>query len=103
MRLLILVLVLGLTGWTMTRVIRDRATQSPALRRHFFIRGGIALVLGLVIARWLPRRVPETQGSPATMVILLVIWVIGGGLAFVGVATIVGALLARPSTDGPTQ
>jgi MFS family permease len=99
-RFFILVVVFGLVGWTMARTIRDRACRSPALRRRLLIRACIALILGLVIALWLPGRVPETPGSPATIVALLVLWVIGGGLVFVGVATIVGALLARPPADG---
>lgn len=67
------------------------------------IRACIALGLGLVIALWLPGRVPETPGSPATIVALLVLWIIGGGLAFVGVTTILGALLARPLADSPPK
>jgi hypothetical protein len=101
-RFVILLVVFGLVGWTMARSIRDRASQSPALRRRLLLRACIALILGLVIAAWLPGRVPETPGSPGTIVILLVLWVIGGGLAFVGVTMILGVLLARrPADDSP--
>jgi hypothetical protein len=100
-RFVILVVVFGLVGWSMARSIRNRASRDPGLRHRLLIRGCIALVLGLVIALSLPGRVPETPGSPGTIVILLVLWVIGGGLALVGITTIVGALLARPSADGP--
>jgi hypothetical protein len=100
-RFLILLVVFSLVGWTMARSIRDRARQSPVLRARLLIRGCIALVLGLVAALWLPGHVPQTQGPPATIVILLLLWMIGGGLAFVGVTTIVGALLARPPAGDP--
>ena len=55
------------------------------------VGGCLCLVLGLVIALWLPGRVPETQGSPATLVAILVLWVLGGGLAYVGIIAVVGA------------
>ena len=103
MRFVILVVVFGLVGWTMARTIRDRASRSPALQRRLLIRGCIALVLGLVIGLWLPGRVPETPGSPGTIVALLVLWVIGGGLALLGVTTILGALLARSPADVPPR
>ena len=99
MRTLFLLAVFGLVGWTMVRRIRDRASRSPAVKNRMLIRGCLFLALGLVIALWLPKRVPETQGSPATLVALLVLWVFGGGLAYVGVVAILGALLARPPAD----
>ena len=88
MRFVILAIVFGLVGWTMARSIRDRVSRSPA-RRHLLIRASVALILGLVVALWLPRRVPQTQGSPA--------------LILVGVTTIIGALLARNPADGPPE
>lgn len=103
MRFVILLVVFGLVGWTMARTIRDRASRSPALQRRLLIRGCITLVLGVIVALWLPRRVPETPGSPGTIVAMLVLWVIGGGLTFVGLTTIVGALLARPPADSPPK
>jgi hypothetical protein len=102
-RFVILVVVFGLVGWTMARTIRDRASRSPALRRRLLIRGCITLVLGPIAALWLPRRVPETPGSPGTIVAMLVLWVIGGGLTFVGLTTVAGALLARPPAGGPPE
>jgi hypothetical protein len=60
-RFFILVVVFGLAGWSMARAIRDRARRSPALRRRLLIRACIALILGLVIALWLPGRVPRRR------------------------------------------
>ena len=103
MRTLLLLAAFGLVGWSMARTIHKRASRSPAMKSRMIIRGCISLVLGLVIALWLPGRVPETPGSPATMVAMLVLWVLGGGLAYVGIIAIVGALFARPGADDPTK
>ena len=81
MRSLLLLAVFGLVGWTMARTIRIRASRSPAVKNRMLIGGCLSLALGLVIALWLPGRVPETQGSPATL----------------------GALFARPPADDPTK
>jgi MFS family permease len=86
----------------MARTIRNRASQSPAMKKRMLIGGCLSLALGLVLALWLPRRVPETQGSPAMLVAILLLWVVGGGLAYVGVVAILGALFARPPADDPT-
>jgi hypothetical protein len=98
-RFVILVVVFGLVGWSMARTVRDRARQYPALRPRLLTSACIALVLGLIIGLWLPGRVPETQGSPATIVAMLLLWIIGGGLVLVGVTTLVGVLLARPDAS----
>ena len=103
MRTLFLLVIFGLVGWTMVRTIRNRASRSPAMKSRMLIGGCLSLVFGLVIALWLPGRVPETQGSPATLVAILLLWVVGGGLAYVGVVTLLGALFARPPADDPTK
>ena len=100
-RFVILLVVFGLVGWSMARTVRDRVRRSPGLRRHLLTRAAIALILGPIIGLWLPGRVPETPGSPGTMVAMLVLWIIGGGLVLVGVTTMLGLLLARPSAGGP--
>ena len=103
MRFLFLLAVFGFVGWTMARTIRNRASQSPVMKKRMLIGGCLSLALGLVLALWLPRRVPETQGSPAMLVAILLLWVVGGGLAYVGVVAILGALLARPPAGDPTE
>ena len=103
MRTLFLLAVFVLVGWTMVRTTRNRASRSLAVKNRMLIGGCLSLALGLVIALWLPRRVPETQGSPATLVAILLLWVVGGGLAYVGVVALLGALFARPPADDPTK
>lgn len=53
---------------------------------------------GAVMAFWLPHRVPETSGSPAGLVLILLLWIIGGGLIFLGVMSLLGAALASSSS-----
>jgi ABC-type branched-subunit amino acid transport system permease subunit len=75
---------------------RERARQSPQLRSRHMLSGAIAAVLGAVMAFWLPHRVPETSGSPASLVLILLLWILGGGLLFLGVASLLGAAMASP-------
>jgi len=44
----------------------------------------VALALGLVLALWVPIRIPETTGSPASLVSISLLWLVGGCLAFLG-------------------
>ena len=103
MSTLFLLVIFGFVAWAMARTVQKQASGSPAMKRRMLIGGCLFLVFGLVIALWLPGRVPETQGSPATIVALLLLWGLGGGLAFVGVSVLVGALFARPSADDPAK
>ena len=103
MRTLFLLVIFGFVAWTMGRTIRNRASRSPTMKNRMLIGGCVSLVLGLVMALWLPSRVPETPGSPGTIVMLLVLWVFGGGLAYVGLVAIVGALFARPPASDPIE
>jgi hypothetical protein len=80
---------------------RLRARQSPELRRRLLVSGGLAVLAGAVMAFWLPHRVPETSGSPASLVLILLLWIIGGGLLFLGVMSLLGAALAS-SSSGPS-
>lgn len=73
---------------------RERARQSPRLRTRLIVSGMVAAVVGAIMAFALPHRVPETSGSPASLVLILLLWIIGGGLLFLGVASLLGAATA---------
>jgi predicted outer membrane lipoprotein len=76
------------------------ARRSPTARA-WLLGGNLAAVsAGLVAALWLPHRVPDT-GSAATMVAVVLLWIIGGGLALLGAASFLGAITARPRRSGP--
>ena len=98
--------VLALAGlawitWSMFDTARRRAGESPRVRRMLIAGGLLQICAGAVVAFWLPHRVPDTPGSPAALVGMLVFWIIGGLLLFAGVVSLVGAALARrPAAQG---
>jgi len=91
------------TAATVVAVYRAGHTAAGRSRRaRAWLLGGnlAAVVLGLVAALWLPHRVPDT-GSSATLVAIVLLWIVGGGLALVGAASFLGALTAHPEASGP--
>jgi hypothetical protein len=99
MRLLVLLIIVGFTGWMQARPVRQRAGRSPEARKRLLLAGVRLLIVGLVIALWLPRRVPETQGSPGSLVVIVLLWILGGGLAYIGSVLLVGGSLPLPPAD----
>ena len=94
--------LLGLAGLLVIgalafRNARERAGQSARMRKHMMARGAVAAILGALLAFWLPHRVPETSGSPASLVFILLLWIIGGGLLFLGMVSFLGAATTRAS------
>lgn len=63
-------------------------------------KGVAMLFVGAVLALLLPGFVPDTPGSPATLVMLLMLWILGGALALLGLAVALVALLRRDHGDG---
>jgi hypothetical protein len=77
---------------------RERAEASPRSRSQILTRASLGLVIGLVVALWLPYRAPKSMSeSPAGIVLILVEWVIGGGLALAGLVSIAGVVWPRSS------
>jgi hypothetical protein len=55
----------------------------------------VLLALACLIGLVAPHFVPETPGSPGTIVAILVLWIVGASLALVGIAIAAKALFAR--------
>lgn len=88
-------------GWLVFGTSRRRASESPRRRRTLLVGGALMVALGVASAFWLPHRVPDTPGSPAALVAILLLWLIGGSFLFVGIASLIGAALARgPAPQG---
>ncbi len=88
-------------GWVIFGTTRRRAAGSPRRRRGLVAGSLLMIAGGAAVAFWLPHRVPDTPGSPAALVAILLLWLIGGGFVFVGAASLLGAALARgPATEG---
>ena len=57
---------------------RARAAFSAAARLRIITLSAVGLTLGLGLALWLPPRVPETNGSLASLVAVALLWVVAG-------------------------
>jgi hypothetical protein len=78
---------------------RRRAQASAEARRRLIVRSVAGVAVGLVVALWLPRYVPETPGSPGTIVGLMLLWLLGGSMAFLNLVALVGAIRAHPDGE----
>jgi len=92
----LLIAVAGMVAWVVFTSAGALARRSPATRQLVLIANALVAVLGLVVGLWLPTRIPETSGSPANLVAVVLLWMVGGGLAFLGGAAFLGALLSHP-------
>jgi prolipoprotein diacylglyceryltransferase len=88
--------MLALMAFGIFRASRENARASHAMRRRM-IAGSVAMVVvGTLLAFWMPQHIPETPGSPGTLVAIALLWVSGACFAFAGLASVVGAVVARP-------
>jgi len=92
---LLLFALLGSVGYAGYR----SAQTSRALKRRILL-GGTALIVVIGLVVWfLSTKVPETPGSPGTLVMLTLIWLFGGVGGVLMLSTMVGALFAKPSNE----
>jgi hypothetical protein len=99
MRLLLL-LALGLIvcGAIFTGA-RRLAMVSRRARTRTIVLSFIGIAAGAWVAFILPRRVPDTPGSPAMLVGVLALWFLGGSLLVLAVPSMAGAVMAKPPTE----
>ena len=95
----LLIAAVAMVAWVAFASAGALARRSPGTRQVVLIANAFVAVLGFVVGLWLPMRIPETSGSPAGLVAIVLLWMVGGGLAFLGGAAFLGALLSRP--QGP--
>lgn len=99
---LIVLLILAIAVFALLCFAGNRiARRSRRDRRLAVGMFAVSFVIGLVLALWLPNRVPVTQGSPATLVAIVVLWIVGGSMAVMGLAGLIGAWFSRPAPDSP--
>jgi hypothetical protein len=90
---LVLLALLGSVGYAGYR----SAETSRVMKRRILL-GGTALIVVIGLGVWfLSSKVPETPGSPGTLVMLTLIWLFGGVGSVLMLATMIGALFARPT------
>jgi hypothetical protein len=95
----LLVLVGGLIAAPVFQAARSNASRSAGTRVPVLLQAGVGIVIGLPLALWLPTRTRETPGSPANLVTVLVLWIIGGGFALLSTAMLLGAVVASPAAE----
>ena len=94
--LVVLIGVAGMVAWVVFASAGTLARRSPRARHLVLVANAATALLGLVVGLWLPTRIAETSGSPASVVAVVLLWIVGGGLVFLGAAAFLGAWLARP-------
>jgi hypothetical protein len=96
MRALIAIILLLLVVAGIFLAVRWRLRRFPHLRKRMIVGGVVVSVLGVLCAVWFPVLVPETPGSPATTVAIVLLWIAGGTLLALGVpALLAGVLTGR--------
>ena len=71
----VLLLAIGIAVFVLLGYVGGRiARRSRRDRRTAMWIFALSFVAGLVIALWLPHRLPLTEGSAATMVAILILW-----------------------------
>ena len=98
--LLFLALVLGI-AIPVFMVARERASESGAARRKGIIVGLVGVAVGLVAALWGPGQVRQTRGSLTSLAAGLLLWILGGGFAFLSAVLLAGA--ATAPRGGPSS
>ncbi|HXX84703.1 MAG TPA: hypothetical protein VEN29_12065 [Casimicrobiaceae bacterium] len=88
--------VAAMVLWVVFASAGALARRSQTMRQLVLAGNFVATVLGLVVGLWLPSRIPETSGSPASLVAVVLLWLVGGGLALLGATAFLGAFLASP-------
>ena len=96
LRFIVLFLAAAAVAVPIILAARHRARQSKHARRRFLVASGAGLVAGATLTFWLPHQVPDTSGSAASLVAVVLFWIIGGGILFLSGAAFVGAVLGRP-------
>lgn len=92
----LIALLLGI-GFAATR----KARQSPGGRNKALALGIGQIIVGLVIGFAIPPFVPETQGSPASLVLIVILWLVGATLVLGGLPFLVAGLIARRRNAAP--
>jgi uncharacterized membrane protein YozB (DUF420 family) len=79
--------------------VRARLRRAPHLRARLIVLAGAFVLLGAFLGLYLPTKVPDTAGSPASMVAVIVLWLSGAVLALIGLPALAAAVLGGGRPD----
>lgn len=100
-RFFLLLVVLGLLAGAAYAGGRRSGRHSPASRRKAILLAVGGIVTSLIIAFGVPEWIPMNRESPAGVIVYFACWMIGGTAGLLCLATLAGAIGARPPADVP--
>lgn len=103
LRPVLLIAAVPITGVTAFLYARDAARKSPEARADLIRRSLIGLGGGGVLAVGAWYVLPTNPESPAMLITYFTSWVLGGGLIFFSLMTLLGASVARPPSPSSTS
>jgi MFS family permease len=95
LHVLLLLAVAALVGYPIYARMRSRVRAGSTRRPVALAGAALAIAAGLALALVVPRHVPDTPGTPATLVAIALLWILGGSIVFAGLAALLGAWFAR--------
>ncbi len=85
--------------WGLFAVARRTAMTSRLVRSRMIWSGVLILVVVQVVGFWLIRQIPDTPGSPAALVGITLVGLLGGVFLLFALPTLIGALVAKPVAE----
>ena len=98
-RVFLLFIILGLLTGAAFAGGRRSGRHSPASRRKAILLAVGGIVTSVIIAFGVPEWIPMNRESPAGVIVYFGCWLIGGTSGLVCIATLAGALSARPAGE----
>jgi hypothetical protein len=100
MRLFLSAAMLLLALYWAIRETRRRLARKPEQRTRWLVGSWAYVIIGAILALWLPGRLPQTPGSPGTLVGMMLLWIVGGMMALLGIVGLVAIAWPLPSAGG---
>ena len=98
-RVLLLFITLGLLAGAAWASGRRSGARSRRTRRKAIALAIGGVITSLFIAFAVPELIPMNRESPAGLIVYFGCWIIGGASGLICIATLAGALSARPAEE----
>ena len=98
--IIVAIAIAAMLAWLVFTNAGIAARRSATWRGWVLFANAFAALTGLVLSLWVGLRLTET-GAPAGGVTAILLWIVGGGLMFFGIAAFLGAFFTHPQqSDG---